>query len=225
MNLRFCAIALLGATAVHAASFDCGKARTFTEKTICSDPKLSTADEEMAGLYTAALGGAGPRPLLNAQELKQDQVAWVTLIQSQCKSALCLAAAYRDRIRLLKNIGNTVDAPVPAGIKTGDRTLGDMGDFPQIQSPVYHPGVELYNSLVRRLVADMRRQNGASKVDFIFDLSIVGGRVASSYAKMSLALGGAHPMPARAVINVDLNSAKEIALGDLFTPGSNYMDL
>lgn len=38
-------------TMVHSASFDCEKAVTETEKTICADPELSKFDEEIAEVY------------------------------------------------------------------------------------------------------------------------------------------------------------------------------
>ena len=36
---------------VHAASFDCNKATTETEKAICADPELSALDELIAKVY------------------------------------------------------------------------------------------------------------------------------------------------------------------------------
>jgi uncharacterized protein len=226
VSFRFIAAVLIpaAASALHAASFDCSKARTLPERTICSDPKLSAADDEMAALYKAALAG-NARLLLTAQELKADQVAWLTLFQMRCKNAACLSASYRDRIRTLKNIGDTAPAPVPARVTVVDESLGDAGAFPQIHSSSFHPGVELFNSVVRRLVMEMRRQFGASKVDFNFETSLLGGRVASSYARIAAATGGAHPMPVRLVVNVDLNLIKEIALADLFAPRSAYFAL
>ena len=223
MSLR-CAVLLAVAPAIHAASFDCSKARTKIEKTICSDPKLSAADEQMAALYKAALANTG-RALIPVKDLPSDQVAWLTLIQSRCDNAACLSGAYRGRIRTLQNNSSYSDAPVPKGTEMSDQSLGDLGSFPQLQSPAYHPGVELYNYLVRRAVYDMRHRYGADKCDFEFDAAIVGGRVATSYARIAVAAGGAHPVPMRVVVNVDLNNTREIALADLFTPGPAYFSL
>jgi len=39
----------------HAASFDCSKASTWTEKTICASPRLSELDIELDKLYRDAL--------------------------------------------------------------------------------------------------------------------------------------------------------------------------
>ena len=223
MSLR-CLVLLAVAPAIHAASFDCSKAHTKIEKTICSDPKLSAADEQMAASYKTTIANTG-RALIPVKDLQTDQVAWLTLIQSRCDSAGCLANAYRDRVRTLQNNSNYSDAPLPKGAEMSDQSLGDLGSFPQIHSPSYHPGVELYNSLVRRAVYDMRHRYGADKCDFEFDASIVGGRVATSYARIAVAAGGAHPVPMRVTVNVDLNNAREIALADLFAPGSAYFSL
>lgn len=66
----------LGAAQANAASFDCAKAGTVVEKTICADPALSKLDERMAAAYKARLtdwGGA------NAAYVKADQRAYLRL--------------------------------------------------------------------------------------------------------------------------------------------------
>lgn len=46
------ALASIGvASLAHSASFDCSKARSFAEKTICSSPKLSKDDDDLKYLY------------------------------------------------------------------------------------------------------------------------------------------------------------------------------
>lgn len=44
----------LGSSTALAASFDCQKARSYTEITICSDSELSTLDEELNQIYQEA---------------------------------------------------------------------------------------------------------------------------------------------------------------------------
>lgn len=44
----------LSSGSLFAASFDCGKAKSFAEKTICSDEKLSGDDELLAKVYSVA---------------------------------------------------------------------------------------------------------------------------------------------------------------------------
>ena len=67
------AVFILFGGILHAASFDCGKARTRTEKFICSDAAFSTADERMAEAYTKAVGLASSITPEEAKELKGDQ--------------------------------------------------------------------------------------------------------------------------------------------------------
>lgn len=44
----------LSSGGLFAASFDCGKAKSFAEKTICSDAKLSSDDEALSKVYSVA---------------------------------------------------------------------------------------------------------------------------------------------------------------------------
>jgi len=57
MKKQFLLISLLlafGAQCAMAASWDCSKAKSYSEKLICSDPVLSKADEGLAELYAEA---------------------------------------------------------------------------------------------------------------------------------------------------------------------------
>ena len=56
--LKTCATALFlifGIATVSAASFDCAKASSKTEKAICTDPELSKLDEDLASSYKEML--------------------------------------------------------------------------------------------------------------------------------------------------------------------------
>ena len=67
------AIALLTATTAHAASFDCGAARSPIEHAICNDPQLSALDSELANAYRAALNKRGA----DTDALKAGQREWL----------------------------------------------------------------------------------------------------------------------------------------------------
>ena len=71
-----------------AASFDCSKAKSQTEKFICSDNELSRLDEDLAGLYKEALHIPG---------MKSEQRKWLTSLK-KCSDAACLKAAYQERM-------------------------------------------------------------------------------------------------------------------------------
>ncbi len=66
----------LSAASTSAASFDCAKAGTIVEKTICADPALSTLDERMAAAYKTRLKDWDGD---NAAYVKADQRAYLGL--------------------------------------------------------------------------------------------------------------------------------------------------
>lgn len=91
-------------TAVAQSSFDCAKASTAVERTICGDAKLAAADRELASVYGALLGKLSG----SAQEhLTNDQLRWLGNRGKSCTAYLagCLANRYRQRIATLKAEG------------------------------------------------------------------------------------------------------------------------
>lgn len=86
-----------------AASFDCAKATSPDEKTVCSNSELSSLDSEMAGLWY----GYKAMPLLmGASGNRQDEAQAFLKSRMVCGSdAACLTSLYEDRISTLqKNI-------------------------------------------------------------------------------------------------------------------------
>lgn len=92
---------------VAAPSFDCGKATTLVENTICGDGKLAQLDVLLAGSYSSMMSsdiGDGARAALKA-----DQRAWLSR-RNQCSSKSCLAEIYETRI------DEVCDIPVLSGV-------------------------------------------------------------------------------------------------------------
>ena len=87
------ATCLVGLSSVHSASFDCAKAKTKIDKLICSDARLSEADEKLTALYNEVLAKS-PAP----EDTKQQQLEWVKQSRNTCKDADCLEQAYTSRI-------------------------------------------------------------------------------------------------------------------------------
>ena len=87
--------ALLAVTAshVHAASFDCTKARSKVEHLVCDTPALSQQDETLAAIYKVALA--------NDPAARQRQVTWLRETRDRCNDAPCLAAAYQTQIHAM----------------------------------------------------------------------------------------------------------------------------
>ncbi len=108
------AVALLVATSALAApkaSFDCAKATTIIEKSICSDAELATLDAELARLYKVRLASADAAL---KSRLKAEQRGWQRTRDEECAAtgSACLKRLYTSRIDELK-AGDGVD---PAGI-------------------------------------------------------------------------------------------------------------
>lgn len=95
--LQCCTSVALFVGVLHAASFDCGKARTPTEKLVCSDAGLSKADEEMAAAYRKARDLASQWVPDDAKDLKEDQVEWWQEEVRGCTDRKYLAHAYKER--------------------------------------------------------------------------------------------------------------------------------
>ena len=72
---------LLVSIGAGAASFDCKKAKTEIEKTVCGDAALSKLDEELGRAYKRALAGASsPEPL------RREQANWLKNRNTVCQS-------------------------------------------------------------------------------------------------------------------------------------------
>ncbi|NTZ81700.1 DUF1311 domain-containing protein [Burkholderia metallica] len=90
------AAALLMPVAAHAAGFDCAKAASPTEKTICADTALSKLDGDLSAAWKRALAKGGDTAALKAAQLK-----WLKQ-RDQCGSdASCLGDRYRERLASL----------------------------------------------------------------------------------------------------------------------------
>jgi uncharacterized protein len=92
-------------TIAHAASFDCKKARTQVEKTICADAELSQLDEELTSAYRDAMGKAVQS---DKDTIRKEQADWLNNRNKVCGSipgrgrtepdGVCLKTAYEYRI-------------------------------------------------------------------------------------------------------------------------------
>jgi uncharacterized protein len=98
MCFLLCLIICLATSNVHAASFDCKKAKTEIEKMICSDMETSQFDEELSRVYKKALALAPYK-----QQMKKQQQEWVKILRNACEDEPCLRREYRDRIAALNS--------------------------------------------------------------------------------------------------------------------------
>ena len=90
-----CLFALLAAGgAAQAASFDCSKAATATEKLICANQRISNLDEYLGRYYYTARAEVGR----GAVCLVPNQRDWLQNVRNVCKDAKCLERVYLNRL-------------------------------------------------------------------------------------------------------------------------------
>jgi uncharacterized protein len=94
---------LLLATALAApvplpAAIDCSRAKTNTEKLLCSNSRLQRADQRMALAFHEAIN-RGVRPEL----LMEGQRAWAHDVRDICNDVECMLKAYEERISELED--------------------------------------------------------------------------------------------------------------------------
>jgi uncharacterized protein YecT (DUF1311 family) len=94
----FAALLLAWVSTARAASFDCAKASSAVEKTICADPALSKADDRMAEVFAAASGAT-----LRPSALRADQLRWLGE-RNKLVDPAALQKSYQQRIEELGTI-------------------------------------------------------------------------------------------------------------------------
>lgn len=104
------------------ASFDCKKSSGQVERLICSDAELSKLDDKMAQLYRLRLAG-----LANSEEQRifsAKQREWLAGVRKNCRSARCLAANYKARIKILA----ATSAPEAVNDVTASRAMARLNE-------------------------------------------------------------------------------------------------
>jgi uncharacterized protein len=92
-------LAVLTASNAHAASFDCEKAKTADEKTICRNRSLSDADVKMATMFTMNTHLV----MMGSRGVMQDRQREWLAERNTCKGSFkCLTMAYDKRLKELQ---------------------------------------------------------------------------------------------------------------------------
>ena len=123
MRIVLLCILVLAASSAGAASFDCNKARSVSEKLICTTPHLSVLDEELFPIYKSAQRTIADWPTFSddtspAQWFESSgRDAW-RWREANCSDVACLEVWFTERRALL------------SWIATAKERLGDVGlDF------------------------------------------------------------------------------------------------
>lgn len=90
------AVLTISCMGAQAASFDCAKASTPIEKTICADGQLSELDSQLMQVYKKSLTES-----VSADAIKAEQRLWLKEVRNSCQDVACLKSAYSNRISVL----------------------------------------------------------------------------------------------------------------------------
>ncbi len=132
-------------THANSASFDCKKATTWVEKTICESPKLSKLDEAMAKKYKKDITNTANDE--DSEIYKNnaiiDQKLWLKFQRNTCKEEACLLREYKERIEDKNHYG--VAWNFPDELSNSDLpSKNSFGDFSQ------NFKISIYNSETNR---------------------------------------------------------------------------
>lgn len=100
------------------ASFDCSKATTPTERTVCANPGLAAIDRKLDAAYKSALANAA-----DDRALRQSQREWVRDFQLCGEDPFCIEESYADRIAVLDSFSgdsSAADEPEPVEAQATD---------------------------------------------------------------------------------------------------------
>ncbi|MCF1181868.1 DUF3298 domain-containing protein [Marichromatium gracile] len=224
---RHCTAALLGVallpTLAVGAGFDCERASTPVEHSICADAELDALDARLAELYRAARERLVPA---EREALRQTQRSWLAARNRCGPHRDCLRAQYLQRIEAL--------APPRA-------RLTHSGPHYQLEAsyPVFAGAPETINRAVRAFVQEQVDAFLASTEELLADpepplgpawsFALEGEAGHRTDTLQVIAFegyayyGGAHGMPLFAPLLLDLSEARALDPAELFRADSDWL--
>lgn len=226
------ALLLLSPPVLAQPSFDCAKASTAVERTICKSADLAKADREMAALY----GGLSGRLAGAAKDhLGRDQLRWNANRTTACTTELerCLQDKYASRIERLKFLGTGAypfisdQAIVRTGKVKATRFVIDAS-YPQFDGATadFTALNSEFANLTRKAVADATPDKDiAGDIDqtWGYDQRFALHRPAPHLVAIEFTdytfTGGAHGNGGVTAMLVDLRTGRFISPFDVLAPG------
>jgi uncharacterized protein len=95
-------LTLSSAAFADGPSFDCAKASSYVEKTICGSELLKSLDVALSKNYKSMMVVSSNLPG-GAQDLRQEQKAWIGK-RNKCSTEECLVDLYRARVNEICDI-------------------------------------------------------------------------------------------------------------------------
>lgn len=123
-------------TNANSTSFDCNKAATWVEKTICENAELSKLDEVMAIKYKKDLANEPDYEDSKAYRagVIDNQRTWLTFQRNTCKDTACLVREYKERIEEKASYGVAWDyaSELSGSDLPSKNAFGEFSETPQI---------------------------------------------------------------------------------------------
>ena len=166
LNLLIVMLLTLPAVAL-ATSFDCNKATSRVEKLICSNKKLSKADDALDGDYKNMLSitAADKKP-----DLITEQRMWISKVRNTCQDEQCLDLVYNIRSFYFRKVTNGADEADSSGaftlvtepkeiayvINDFQTSLNQIGMSGHIQHCPIIVAIPLYRATIYGVICDIR---------------------------------------------------------------------
>ncbi|AIO37321.1 hypothetical protein DM40_5643 [Burkholderia cenocepacia] len=152
---RILALLTIAPIAAHATGFDCAKAASRTEKTICADAGLSSLDDQLARAWKKTIAKGGDTAALKAEQLK-----WLKQRDRCGGDAPCLGDRYRERLASLNG--------APLAADRWQQTWYRDSDNPSFG------GVLTFTGTAPRLHFELSGNNGANTGGLAGDIELHG---------------------------------------------------
>lgn len=120
IRILFTSSVLFCSLGAYAASFNCAKATTATEHSICDNPSVSALDEQMAAAYKQARATSA-----NPDSLLAEQRAWLKTMSACGANVGCLTNSYQQRIAVLSPATKQPTPQPNSAAPTGDKANVD----------------------------------------------------------------------------------------------------
>lgn len=243
MRRLLAAAALLAAVATAPAlaqggpSFDCARAATPVERTICKNPELAKADRDVAAAYAALnakLSGVAK------DHLVKDQQRWAGNRNRACTgedAATCLKSRYEGRLALLKEFGNGAypfvsEQAIVRASKVKATGYRIDASYPQFDGPAVN-----FAALNAKFANTTKEAAGEAvpaadigddidqtwSYEQSFGLYRPGPAAISVEVSLYSFTGGAHGNGSTYAVLVDLRSGRELKPASAFTAGGEWL--
>ena len=93
---------------IHAAGFNCRKARHPAEQSVCHDPVLSKLDDQLNKSFNAAAKQSN-----NPKALRKQEDIWIFTQRNKCSDKVCLKKVYQLRIIELNQLAEQSEIITP----------------------------------------------------------------------------------------------------------------